>query len=328
MLTIGLTYDLKDDYIAAGLSLEEAAEFDSRETIDALDNSLAAAGHTVDRIGNLRALMHRLLRGDRWDMVFNIAEGVRGPGRESEIPCLLEAFSIPYTFSDPMVLGLCLHKGMTKHVVRDAGIPTPDFRVIESEADLGSVSLSYPVFAKPVAEGTGKGVSTLSRIENPESLQAIVTELLKRFKQPVLVEEYLPGREFTVGILGTGPEARVIGGMEILYGKTADGNIYSYSNKAQYETRISYVPIAGPIQEKVYRLALSSYRVLGCRDGGRVDVREDDEGEPQFLEVNPLPGLHPVHSDLPILASLQGLTYGELIRGILSSALKRNTRLY
>ncbi len=142
------------------------------------------------------------------------------------------------------------------------------------------------------------------------------------------MEEYLPGREFTVGILGTGPEARVIGGMEILYGKTAEGNIYSYSNKAQYETRISYVPIAGPMQEKVYRLALSSYRVLGCRDGGRVDVREDDEGEPQFLEVNPLPGLHPVHSDLPILASLQGLTYGELIRGILSSALNRNTHLY
>lgn len=324
MRTIGLTYDLKDDYLAAGFSKEEAAEFDSPQTIQALEDAVKSLGLGVDRIGNLRALMKRLLTGDRWDLVFNIAEGVRGPGRESEVPCLLEAFRIPYTFSDPMVLALCLHKGMTKQVIRDNHIPTPDFVILQREEDIRKVTLPFPLFVKPVAEGTGKGVSLHSKVETPEDLHETVRLLLERFHQPVLVERFLPGKEYTVGIVGTGPEAEVIGGMEIRYGSSAEGEIYSYSNKAQYQGRITYHPIEGPAKDKVYRIALDAYRALYCRDGGRVDIREDEKGEPQFLEINPLPGLHPVDSDLPILSRLNGVSYSQLIEGILTSACKRN----
>ncbi len=324
MRIIGLTYDLKDDYVAAGFSKEEAAEFDSLKTIQALEETIRSLGFQVERIGNLRALMGRLLAGDRWDLVFNIAEGVRGPGRESEVPCLMEAFRIPYTFSDPMVLALCLHKGMTKHVIRDNHIPTSDFVVLEREEEISRVTLPFPLFVKPVAEGTGKGVSIHSKVETHEALQKTVNQLLKRFQQPVLVERFLPGKEYTVGIVGTGSEAEVIGGMEIRYGNSAEGEIYSYSNKAQYEGRITYHPIEGPIQKKVYQLALDAYRALYCRDGGRVDIREDERGEPQFLEINPLPGLHPVDSDLPILARLHGISYASLIERIIVSACKRN----
>ncbi len=324
MRTIGLTYDLKDDYLAAGFSKEEAAEFDSPQTIQALEDTIRSLGFQVDRIGNLRALMRRLLSGDRWDLVFNIAEGVRGPGRESEVPCLLEAFRIPYTFSDPMVLALCLHKGMTKHVIRDNHIPTSDFVVLEREEEVPRVRLPFPLFVKPVAEGTGKGVSTHSKVENQEALRKTVTQLLEKFRQPVLVERFLPGKEYTVGIVGTGPDAEVIGGMEIRYGSSAEGDIYSYQNKAQYEGRISYHPLEGPSKDKVYQLALDAYRALCCRDGGRVDIREDEKGEPQFMEINPLPGLHPVDSDLPILARLHGISYARLIERIVTSACKRN----
>ncbi|MCX7788234.1 MAG: ATP-grasp domain-containing protein [Spirochaetes bacterium] len=324
MRTIGLTYDLKDDYLAAGFSTEEAAEFDSPQTIQALEDTIRSLGFQVDRIGNLRVLMRRLLAGDRWDLVFNIAEGARGPGRESEVPCLLEAFRIPYTFSDPMVLALCLHKGMTKHVIRDNGIPTSDFIVLQQAKEVEKVRLPFPLFVKPVAEGTGKGVSTHSKVESAETLRRTVTQLLEKFQQPVLVERFLPGKEYTVGIIGTGSEAEVIGGMEIRYGSSAEGEIYSYSNKAQYEGRISYHPIEGPAKEKVYQIALDAYRVLCCRDGGRVDIREDERGEPQFMEINPLPGLHPVDSDLPILARLHGMPYTRLIERILTSACKRN----
>jgi D-alanine-D-alanine ligase len=324
MKTIGLTYDLKDDYIAAGFSKEEAAEFDSPQTIQALEDTVRSLGFQVDRIGNLRALMKRLLAGDRWDLVFNIAEGVRGPGRESEVPCLLEAFRIPYTFSDPMVLALCLHKGMTKHVIRDNRIPTSDFLVLEREEDVGKVNIPFPLFVKPVAEGTGKGVSPHSKVETPEDLRKTVLLLWERFHQPVLVERFLPGKEYTVGIVGTGPEAEVIGGMEIRYGSDAEGDIYSYSNKAQYEGRITYRPIENSTKDKIYRLALDAYRALYCRDGGRVDIRENEKGEPQFLEINPLPGLHPVDSDLPILSRLNGVSYAQLIERILTSACKRN----
>ncbi|GAB4221797.1 MAG: D-alanine--D-alanine ligase [Spirochaetales bacterium] len=323
MRTVGLTYDLKDEYLAAGFSKEEAAEFDSPQTIQALEDTLGSLGFQVDRIGNLQALMRRLIRGDRWDLVFNIAEGTRGPGRESEVPCLLEAFGIPYTFSDPMVLALCLHKGMTKHVIRDNRIPTSDFFVVEQEEDVSKVDLPFPLFVKPVAEGTGKGISLQSKVETPNALQERVRQLLQQFHQPVLVERFLPGKEYTVGILGTGSNAKVIGGMEIRYGSSAEGEIYSFSNKAQYEGRISYHPIQDPVRTKVYQVALEAYRTLRCRDGGRVDIREDEKGEPRFLEINPLPGLHPVDSDLPILARLNGVSYTELIQGIVTSAFSR-----
>ena len=198
-LVIGMTYDLRDDYLREGFSLEETAEFDKPDTIDAIENALTAEGHRVERIGHVRSLMSRLSEGRRWDLVFNIAEGLSGFGREAQVPAVLDAYSIPYTFSDVLGQSITLHKGITKHIVRDLGIPTPDFVVISDPDDLLSVNLAYPLFAKPVAEGTGKGISSRSKIDKAEDLKTTCLYLLKQFRQPVLLERYLPGREFTVG---------------------------------------------------------------------------------------------------------------------------------
>src|SRR5262245_26456090 len=158
-MRVGLTFDLRDHYLAAGYSAEDTAEFDNIETIEALAGALERLGHEVDRIGTVRQLAQRLVAGDRWDLVFNIAEGLRGIGREAQVPALLDAYEIPYTFSDPMVMGLALHKGMTKHVLRDRGVPTAPFALVADPSDVAAVNLPYPLFAKPVAEGTGKGIT-------------------------------------------------------------------------------------------------------------------------------------------------------------------------
>jgi D-alanine-D-alanine ligase len=222
-----------------------------------------------------------------------------------------------------MVTALTLHKGMCKRVIRDLGIPTPDFRVIESARDLESASLAYPLFVKPVAEGTAKGISSASKIDTFEELKRVAGELLVSYHQPVLVETYLPGREFTVGIVGTGPTARSVGVLEVKV-KTDDG-IYSYESKEHYEEMVEYTLLKGApdLHSKMESIALEAWRGLGCRDGGRIDLRLDQNGSPMFLEVNPLAGLHPFHSDLPIMCTHAGISYYTLISWIMSSAIER-----
>jgi D-alanine-D-alanine ligase len=320
---VGLTYDLRDEYLAAGFSEEETAEFDKREAIDGLAHALQALGHEPVLIGRLPSLMQKLLAGERWDLVFNIAEGLYGLGRESQVPALLDAWRIPYTFSDPLVLAVSLHKGVAKRVVRDQGVPTPDFAVVESEADIAEVDLPCPLFCKPVAEGTGKGVSPASRVTDRRALAATCSRLLRDFGQPVLVETYLPGRELTVGIIGTGRNAEAIGTMEVFFGAGADPDFYTFDNKEADDGRVDSCLLSGPLADEAARVALAAWRALGCRDGGRVDLRTDGAGRPNFLEVNPLAGLHPVRSDLTILARLAGITHTELIGRIMDSALSR-----
>jgi len=208
MLT-GMTYDLRSEYLREGFTDEETAEFDRDSTIDAIEEALNRLGYETDRIGHVRNLAERLVRGDRWDIVFNISEGMYGIGREAQVPCLLDAYGIPYTFSDPLVLTLTLHKGMTKRVIRDAGLNTPDFLVVTHPGDTDSCRLGYPLFVKPVAEGTGKGISSKSRISGQEELRQFCSELLKVYPDGLIVEEFLPGREFTVGIVGSGKKSRV-----------------------------------------------------------------------------------------------------------------------
>ncbi len=322
-MKVGLVYDLRDDYLKMGFGKEETAEFDKPETIAGIESALVALGHQTERIGHAKALVEALAAGKRWDMVFNIAEGMIGMGRESLVPCLCEAYQIPYTFSDPMVLALSLHKGMCKRVIRDLGVPTADFAVVETEADLHAVDLPFPLFVKPVAEGTGKGISDQSLIRDRDQLVSVCKELLGRFEQPVLVETFLSGREFTVGLVGSGPAARVVGGMEVLFNQNVEV-VYSYDNKENYEQKVRYVPITEPaVQKPVYDVALSAWRGLSCRDGGRVDIRMNAKGQPMFIEVNPLAGLNPVHSDLPILARMAGWDYNRLIREIMESAIQR-----
>ncbi|HRS82640.1 MAG TPA: hypothetical protein P5238_04100 [Smithellaceae bacterium] len=322
-LTIGLTYDLRDDYLREGYSLEETAEFDKPDTIFAIESVLKNNGYTTDRIGHVKALTRRLAAGDRWDLVFNIAEGMHGFGREAQVPALLDAYRIPYTFSDALGQALTLHKGMTKHIVRDLGIPTPDFAVVSSPEDIGSIRLSYPLFAKPVAEGTGKGITARSRIDDADNLRAVCMNLLQTFRQPVLVETYLSGREFTVGIVGTGGQARAIGAMEVLLNPDAEPHAYSYENKEHYENLVRYAAVSDPEALQAMEVSLAAWRGLDLKDGGRVDLRSDASGRPHFIEVNSLAGLNPVRSDLPILCGLVGVSYDRLICDILHSALER-----
>lgn len=323
-MRIGMTYDLRDEYLAAGHGELETAEFDRGETIDALEAALRGLGHETERIGHVRQLARRLADGARWDLVFNIAEGLGGYGREAQVPALLEAFGIPYTFSDPLVSSLTLHKAMTKRVVQSFGLPTPAFALVMDARDVASIDLPLPLFAKPVAEGTGKGVTAASIITSRAELDATVRHLLEQFRQPVLVETYLPGREFTVGVLGTGADAVAVGSCEIVLLGGADSEVYSYRNKELCEQLVEYRRLpAGPLRARLEDLALDVWRCLGCRDGGRVDLRLDAGGEPSFLEVNPLAGLHPEHSDLPIIAALEGMAYRDLIGAIVASASRR-----
>ena len=322
-LKIGITYDLRDDYLKEGFGFEETAEFDLPDTIESIEKVILDNGYQADRIGNIKALARRLVSGNSWGLVFNIAEGMYGFGREAQVPALLEAYNIPYTFSDPLGHAVSLHKGITKQILRDLGIPTPDFAIVKSLQEIDKVKLPFPVFAKPVAEGTGKGITALSKITNRQNLQKVCKHLLKTFQQPVLIETYLLGREFTVGILGTGNDARALGVMEVILKPDAEKNAYSYENKEHYEKLVEYVLVNDDEAQKAMEISLMAWRGLDLKDAGRIDLRSNAYGVPHFMEVNSLAGLNPVRSDLPILCSKIGMSYHKLISAIIKSALKR-----
>ncbi|MDD4016529.1 MAG: D-alanine--D-alanine ligase [Kiritimatiellae bacterium] len=325
-MRIGLTYDLRSDYLAMGLSMEETAEFDKEDTVAGIEGALRELGYGTDRIGHAKALVKRLEAGDRWDLVFNICEGLEGVAREAQVPAILDLYGVPYVFSDALVLALTLHKGMTKRIVRDAGVPTSDFCVYETAEDLAGIRFGAPFFVKPVAEGTGKGCSAKSIVRDRARLAAVCDDLVARFRQPALIEPYLGGREFTVGVTGTGRQAKAVGSMEIVLLPNAEKGVYSYENKGNYEDRVVYRPgdaAKDPVAAASEKVALAAWRALGCRDGGRVDIRCDDGQNPMFLEVNPLAGLNPKDSDLPILARMANVSYTQLIGRIMDSAVAR-----
>src|SRR5574344_978707 len=320
---IGLTDDLRKDYLKMGYSEEETAEFDKESTVEGIENALQALGHKTERIGHVKNLVKSLSEGKKWDLVFNIAEGLFGLAREAQIPALLDAYQIPYVFSDAYTLAIALDKGLTKTIVKSYGIPTADFFVVKTENDIEKVNLPFPLFAKPVAEGTGKGINANSKSVDKEQLRKVCTNLLTEFNQPVLVETFLSGDEFTVGITGTGKDAKVVGVMEIILGKKAEAEIYSYSNKDNYEDRVSYRLASLENAKKSEKVALDSWKALKCQDGGRVDVRMDKNGIVSFIEVNPLAGLNYITSDLPIMCKLKGKSYTSLIEDIMNSAVKK-----
>lgn len=323
-MKIGLTYDLRSDYLKEGYTLEETAEFDKESTIEGIEQAIQTEGHQTQRIGNARSLIKQLQAGESWDMIFNIAEGLYGEGRESLVPALLDMYKIPYAFSGPVTLGVSLNKAFAKQIVRDSGINTPAFCVLSKTTDIANVKLRYPLFAKPISEGTGKGINSRSLIQSNDELHSVCTQLLEKFNQPVLVEEFLPGREFTVGVLGTGESAYVPGVMEIIYKQTHAPQVYSYDTKENYEDEVDYISVTGELFEACKNLALGAWNALNCYDGGRVDVKVDRFGKVSFIEVNPLSGLNPITSDLPILCKLNGMPYQEIISEILKSAIKRN----
>ncbi|HUB84625.1 MAG TPA: hypothetical protein VL971_02955 [Rhizomicrobium sp.] len=328
-MRIGIAYDLRADYRAMGMSEEETAEFDAIETIEAIEEVLIDMGYEVARIGNVNALLTKLVAGERWDAVFNFCEGIRGSAREAQVPSILDVYGIPYVFSDPLTMAVTLEKSTAKRIVRDHGVPTADFALIEKPADIAKVNLPFPLFLKPVAEGSGKGVNARSKVEDKKALSAVARELLRKFKQPVLVETFLSGREFTVGITGTGEDAKVLGATEIVPKAGWVGDGYGFENKdTGWEERVEIVRASDKPEAKAAgQVALAAWRALRCRDGGRIDIRCDAQGKPHFIEVNPIAGLRPNHSDLCFIADYEGVSYAQLLGRIMESFLKRNPQL-
>ena len=269
------------------------------------------------------------------DLVFNVAECANGISREAQIPAMLDMLQIPYTGSDPLTLATCLDKARTKEVLSHYKIPTAKFLLIESISDLKNFDLRFPVIVKPVAEGSGKGIFNSSLLNSLDKLKENLTNNLQSYNQPFLVEEFLPGREFTVAIIGNGEDAEVLPIVEINLSELPKelAPIYSYEAKWIVDTRdnplnIFSCPahIDASLEEKIRNIALKTYKVLRCRDWSRIDLRLDENGEPNIIEINPLPGILPDPKDnscFPKAARSSGLSYEEMINKVLFTAAKR-----
>jgi D-alanine-D-alanine ligase len=327
-MKIGLSYDLKDSVSADREQPEDALEeYDSIETVDALKAAIEAKGHTVVKLGGGREFLKRVL-SEKVDFVFNISEGLGSyRSREAQVPCVLEMLDIPYSGADPQCLTVCLDKHLTKKLVAGEGVPTPKWSII-SQANVNSVdwtALPSPAFVKPVWEGSSKGIRLNSLIRDPQQMQPIVTQLLKQYCQPVLVEEFISGEEITVGVVGNSP-AKVVGIMRVVPRQKDADFVYSLEVKRDYLNLVDYecpAKLNKHILKDIEKYALKAFQVLECRDFSRVDFRISTNGTPYFLEINPLAGLNPRSSDLIIMTKLMGLTYNDLIGFILEAALKR-----
>jgi D-alanine-D-alanine ligase len=325
-MRIGITFDLK---VAAapppGQPDDFQEEFDSPETVEAVADVLRRRGHQVFLLGDGPAMLRRLL-SDPPDFVFNFAEGQGiGRSREARVPAVLELLDIPFSGSDPATLGVALDKAAAKALVAADGIAVPRGRTVMSLADLDPIPPEwFPVLVKPAWEGSSKGIRRTSLVENPLHLPPVVSDLLRLYQQPLLVEEFVDGREITVGIVGNDPP-EVVGVMEVVPRRQDGPFIYGLEVKRDYRNRVEYLcppPLGHELLARIREAAVSCHRVLGCRDVSRVDFRLRD-GVPYFLEINPLPGLHPRDSDLVILARLSGWSYDRLIGSIFDAACQR-----
>jgi D-alanine-D-alanine ligase len=332
-MDIGIAFDLRSDFaVETGAPIDRLEEYDSPETVEAIAKALSANGHKPRMLGGgERFLVGMATTQRRPELVFNIAEGWGTRSREAHVPAVCEMLRVPFTHSDPLTLALTLDKPLTKRVVASHGVPTAPFAVIERLADLDGLTLPFPLFVKPSAEGSSMGVRKSSRVKDRSALEAEVARCLADYKQPVLVETFLPGIEFTVGVIGNGAQAQVLGVMEIepRTVKTEDF-VYGLETKRDYVTEVAYhVPpknISATKRQEVEQVALAAFRALDCRDIARFDIRLDAQGAASFIEVNPLPGLSPTSGDIVIMARVAGWTYEQLIGRIVSEALGRQQR--
>ncbi len=322
---IGLTFNLKRADTSAD---DSEAEFDSPKTIAGLRAALEELGHEVVELEALRDLPSRLAEA-QVDLVFNIAEGTGGRNRESHVPSLCEFLGLPHTGSDATTLSICLDKALAKRLLLQAGIPTPGFlQMLSGEEELGA-DLRFPLIAKPNAEGTSKGLDETSVVEDERSLRALVRRLLDRYRQPVIVEEYVQGREITVGLVGW-PRPRVLAPMEVVFvHRSVKHPVYHYQLKQAFteHTRFSCpADLAARELDALETTARRAFDALGCLDVARIDFRLAQDGTPYVLEVNPLPGLSPGFSDLCLIAEGAQMSYAALIGEILKGPLQRTDR--
>jgi len=321
-LRVGLTYNLKKNIATEPPDAE--AEFDDYGTITAIKKALEAGDCEVGLFEANEQLPIKLI-DNRPDIVFNIAEGMTGRGREAQVPAILNFLGIPFTGSDETTMCLAMDKALTKRLLASYHIRTPKYQIFKADAPYSTGKLSRPVIVKPNAEGSGKGVSDVSIISCDAELIRVLEAKAGEYKQDMLVEEFIRGREFTVGILGNGDKTHIFPPMEIIFNDNETG-IYSYEVKRDFKEHVKYQCPPGldpDILEELDKTAAKIYRIMKCRDCARIDFRLSPERRLYFIEINPLPGLAPGYSDFPMLAEFCGIDYISLIQSILDSALAR-----
>ncbi len=340
---IALVANLKDEFEPDPDDPPDAgAEFDQEETVQAIARALESDGHWVHFCLADHTLPEALMNL-RPHLCFNIAEGISGDGREAQVPALCEMLGIPYTASRLVAHAISLEKAQTKRIWWAHGLPTAPFVEVHSLAEVDQIELPFPLFAKPVREGTGMGVDMASVLYSRQDLRQRVAWLLENYRQPVLVETFLPGREFTVGFLG-GPGDRYARHRPELYGpdgyhwfpvleidarRSASPGIYSHTAKEREigeEGAPEYLcpaDISPDLMARLIDLTRQASEALGVYDVARVDFRVGPDGEPYLLEINTLPGLNPALSDLCIMAAAEGMPYDVLITEILYLAAAR-----
>jgi D-alanine-D-alanine ligase len=308
------------------------SEFDSEETINAITSALRSKGHSVDYVDVERSNLFSFFKKHGADMVFNIAEGNHGKFRESEVPAILDYLDIPYTGSNTLALALALNKALTKKILKAENIPTPPFQILVKGNEKLDPALRFPLILKPNCEGSAKGINKSNVVHSPKELFSKAHEIISLYKQEVLVEEFIEGREFTVGILENG-KIDVLPILEIDFASCAKSGEYFYSwrmkefqgNEEMGLTPTFYCParLDKETEKKIKEVALRTHRAVGCLDISRTDIRLSADNIPYVLEINPLPGLNPKESNFPIMAYAAGMTYDDLIESILTSAYKR-----
>jgi D-alanine-D-alanine ligase len=328
-MKIGLSYDLKNEITLAREHPEDALEeYDSLETVDAIAAVLESLGHSVVKLSGCRKFLANILQSDV-DFVFNISEG-RGNyrSREAQIPAVLEMLDIPYSGSDPQCLAVALDKPLTKKLVQAAGVRTPKWEVVGNRQKMEEVchdSFPLPAFIKPAFEGSSKGIRLGCRVEDRRQMARVTATTLEQYRQPVMIEEFISGDEVTVGVVGNSPP-QILGIMRILPRKRSNDFVYSLEVKRDWQNQVDYecpAQLEAKVLKKITDFSLRAFNTLGCRDFARLDFRLDQKGMPCFLEINPLPGLNPKSSDLPIMAYKMGWNYQSLISSVLNAALER-----
>lgn len=325
--------DVSTQIAEKSTSADTYAEWDTIETVTAVRDALALR-HSVTMIEADEDAFEKL-RGRRPEIVFNIAEGQFGVSREAQIPAMLEMLNIPYSGSDALTLAVCLDKSRAKEILSYYKIPTAKFSVLYSLADLAALRTNFPCMVKPLNEGSSKGIFDASLVRNQKELQAQVENVLVTYNEPVIVEEFLPGREFTVAMLGNGDDARALPIVEIKFDSLPKGvnPIYSFEAKWIWDQASNPLDIfecparlTPALNDSIVKLCKDAYKVLRCRDWSRIDVRLDKNGVPNIIEINPLPGILPKPEDnscYPKAARAAGMSYDEMLNRVLDEACKR-----
>ncbi|MCJ7515233.1 MAG: D-alanine--D-alanine ligase [Dehalococcoidia bacterium] len=328
-MKIGLAYDLKDEVTStANLPEDALEEYDSPETIEAITAAIEPLGHSVIKLGGGREFVANILQSDV-DFVFNISEGLGNyKSREAQVPSVLEMLGVPYSGSGPQCLTICLDKPLTKTLVTTAGVRTPRWHLVTDYGQLNDITaddLPLPAFVKPAYEGSSKGIRLGSRAETAAQVSEIAAGLLEKYLQPVMIEEFIAGDEVTVGLLGNYPPA-VLGIMRVLPKQNNTHFIYSLEVKREWEQLVNYecpAQLEADTLKEITDFSLTVFKLLDCRDFARLDFKLNAQGVPYFLEINPLAGLNPKSSDVPIMVYKLGWTYQSLIAAILNTALQR-----